>query len=81
MVQGLPSYQENLYHGGHYEDHRKDILMPGWIPRWHPVVWAVVIILFIAVVSDPVGWAGRVQGLLHDLDHIAHQLTVFFTSI
>jgi hypothetical protein len=55
--------------------------MPGWIPRWHPFVWIIVIALIWAIVADPTGMAGRAGGIIHDVEHVFRQLGVFFESI
>lgn len=55
--------------------------MFGWIPRWHPVVWAIVIITVIAVVHDPQGMGARVGSMIHWLGYAAGRITTFATSI
>lgn len=55
--------------------------MFSWIPRWHPLVWLVVIVLFVAVVSNPTGMGQRVGDMVHWLGHAASQLTVFVENI
>jgi hypothetical protein len=52
-----------------------------WLPRWHPVIWAIVIILVIAVVSNPTGMGQRAGDMIHWLNYAAHQIVVFAESI
>jgi hypothetical protein len=55
--------------------------MLGWVPRWHPVVWAVVIILVVAIVRDPAGMGARAGSMIHGVEHWCGQVVVFFESI
>lgn len=55
--------------------------MFSWIPRWHPFIWAVVIILVIAIVQNPTGMGARAGDLIHNLEHMAGQLVKFAESI
>jgi hypothetical protein len=56
-------------------------MMPGWIPRWHPIWWAVVIILAIAIFRDPTGMGARAGSIIHGIEHAAGQAVVFVESI
>jgi hypothetical protein len=55
--------------------------MFGWLPRWHPLVWAFVIIMLILIWHDPVGWGQKVGNLIHYVPVIAQRIGTFFTSI
>lgn len=55
--------------------------MFGWIPRWHPLVWAVVIILVIAVVQNPQGMGHRVGDMIHWLGYAGGRAVLFVESI
>lgn len=55
--------------------------MFGWIPRWHPFVWIIVIALVAAIVSNPVGMGARAGDLLHGVNHALHQFVIFIESI
>lgn len=55
--------------------------MPGWIPRWHPLIWIAVIIAVIAIVGNPTGMGARAGDIIHWCIYAAHQLTVFAESI
>lgn len=55
--------------------------MFGWLPRWHPLVWLLVIILVIAVWSDPSGWGHKVGGVFHLLPELANRASIFVQNI
>jgi hypothetical protein len=52
-----------------------------WIPQWHPVVWAIVIIVIIAVVQNPVGMGHRAGSLIHGIGYMAHQVTIAVENV
>jgi hypothetical protein len=55
--------------------------MPGWIPRWHPFVWIIVIVLVVGIWQDPAGWGGRVHSIVSYIPVLGDRLTTFITHI
>jgi hypothetical protein len=53
----------------------------GWLPRWHPVIWIIVIVLVVAIVQDPAAMGARAHSLIHAGQHAIGQLIVFVESI
>ena len=53
-------------------------MLPGWIPRFHPVWWIIIIVLVVAVVRDPTGMGARAGDMIHAIEHwIGQQRTVW----
>lgn len=55
--------------------------MFGWVPRWHPVVWLIVIGVGWAAYHDPAGWGHRFGEIGPFLSNIASRLGTFFSSL
>lgn len=56
-------------------------MIPSWVPRWHPVIWIVVIVLVIAIVHNPAAMGARAGDIIHKVIWGFGQLWVFVTSI
>jgi hypothetical protein len=55
--------------------------MPGWIPRWHPFVWAFVIIMIYMIWTDPATWGHKAAGLLHLIPEAANRVGIFAQNL
>lgn len=55
--------------------------MFNWIPRWHPVIWIIVIVLVVAIVRNPTAMGARAGDMIHGIEHWIGQVVIFFESI
>lgn len=55
--------------------------MFSWIPRWHPFIWAAVIIVGVLIWQDPVGAGHTVRSWINSIPGIADHISLFFRSI
>lgn len=55
--------------------------MPGWIPRWHPLIWLFVIIVIFGIITAPAAMGADATGIIAWGEHAIKQLFVFFQSI
>jgi hypothetical protein len=55
--------------------------MPGWIPRWHPFIWAAVIIMIYLIWTQPAEWGAKAGGILHMVPVAAGRFGIFLSHI
>jgi hypothetical protein len=55
--------------------------MFSWIPRWHPFVWLIVIVIVVAIWTNPAEWGHKAGGLFHLIPEIASRATIFVQSL
>lgn len=51
--------------------------MFGWLPRWHPFIWLIVVIVVVLVWQDPAGSGQTVRGWLDYIPQIANRVSIF----
>jgi hypothetical protein len=55
--------------------------MPGWVPRWHPLIWLFVIVVVVGVFREPAQMGQYATSFIGFVIHFVDQVIVALQNI